>query len=247
MHKFVKPIGFSNEKLDKDNVEHQNDVEVEHQNVSDRDEHFDGMSEHDVEHQNDRDENVDGPCFDIYDPRNWDNLDAKSRNIIVEKGPIRELNIIMHLDTFHMLIMIKKKVPNSETRDRKWLIYSKHADKLFKSKNYRNAIANEGFRDWKHLGERLKEHEKSIEHINNMASWNELKIIASVKYLVKYILSFRGSNEMLYGNGNFLGLIEMLGQFDGVIQGHIKCIQNHEIHYHYLGPRIQNELISLLA
>jgi hypothetical protein len=75
------------------------------------------------------------------------------------------------------------------------------------------------------------------------------RIVCIVKFLAKHSLAFHGTNSKLYedSNGNFLGLIEMLAEFDPVIQEHVRRITSEETQLHYLDPKIQNELIHLLA
>ena len=61
------------------------------------------------------------------------------------------------------------------------------------------------------------------------------------------IFSFRGSSQHLYepDNGNFLKEVELLAKLDPVMENHLARIKDS--HTHYLGQRIQNELIQIIG
>ena len=118
----------------------------------------------------------------IYDPGRWEKIDTKLRDILVEKGPIREYDVVYPKDenlrhfsnTFYVKIL-----PNGEKHDRKWLIYSKDFDrvycfccKLFNISCSKTQLSHEGSRDWKNLSAKLKRHETTNECITNMNATN---------------------------------------------------------------------------
>lgn len=104
--------------------------------------------------------------------------------------------------------------------------------KIFNSKNCKSLLGHNGFRDWKHINDRLKEHEVSMDYIIIMNSWNELRarlskhetidkefkhqitkdkehirhvlsrILDVVKFLGNRNFAFRGSSEKLYSYQN---------------------------------------------
>ncbi|XP_016424812.1 zinc finger MYM-type protein 1-like [Sinocyclocheilus rhinocerous] len=62
-------------------------------------------------------------------------------------------------------------------------------------------------------------------------------------------LAFCGHSDKLFesGNGNFLGQVQLMAQFDPVMREHLRRIQTKELSDTYLSKHIQNELISIVA
>ncbi|KAK2425520.1 zinc finger MYM-type protein [Trifolium repens] len=262
-----------------DNLDAQNMEEIANVNATDN------LDSENVDNANDNGENI-----DIFDPTIWDSLGSKMIDLLATKGPKRDLSIVKgpkdKTSRRFTANLYTRVLSNGEKCDRDWLVYSKELDrvfcfccKIFRRGLGKGQLANKGFSTWKHVGERLREHETGMEHVNNMRTWYELRnrmqnfktidkttlrlidkekehwkkvlkrILSIVKFLAKHNLAFRGSNNRLYqnSNGNFLGLIEMLAEFDPIIQEHVRRITDNNVHVHFLGHTIQNELILLLA
>uniref|UniRef100_A0A8C6WU32 TTF-type domain-containing protein n=1 Tax=Neogobius melanostomus TaxID=47308 RepID=A0A8C6WU32_9GOBI len=109
---------------------------------------------------------------------------------------------------------------------------------------------------WLTLSQRLKTC-TAIDQVNqNLISlevnrWKEVlrRLLAIVNHLAEHNLAFRGHSDRLYepGNGNFLGQVQLMAQFDPIMQEHLRRVQAKEISDTYLSKPIQNELISLVA
>lgn len=112
-----------------------------------------------------------------------------------------------------------------------------------------------GFKDWKHCQRSFSLHENSASHMENsmtyrtrqnsrstvdaghlkqhklnMQYWRDVldRVVSVIKFLAKRGLAFRGSNEVFGSefNGNYLGIIELLAQYDPFLAKHIENYGN---------------------
>jgi len=81
--------------------------------------------------------------------------------------------------------------------------------------------------------------------------WNNvlIRLMNIVLYLVENNMAFRGTSDKLYtpNNGKFLGLVQLIGKFDPIMQEHLKLAMAGDISDYYCGKDIQNELIDLMG
>ncbi|XP_046597644.1 zinc finger MYM-type protein 1-like [Neodiprion lecontei] len=150
-----------------------------------------------------------------------------------------------------------------------------YACKLMSTQNTK--LSGEGFSDCKHASDRLCEHEISKTHLESVMSllqrrrvtgridqelamqeaqqieyWRKnLKIIVStIKFIAERGLAFRGDNQIVGSprNGNFLGILELLAEYEPILATHLKTHANKGSgHVNYLSSTICEELISCMG
>lgn len=147
--------------------------------------------------------------------------------------------------------------------------------KLFSEKTI--ALIN-GLNDWKNIHARLSEHENSLDHIVSISVlvcrtnicgridseleqqyskekqyWRNVlkRVVATIKFLSRNGLAFRGSNSSLYstGNGNYLSALQYLSEFDPFLASHFENIKNKSSSgkVTYLSSTICDEFIGIIG
>ncbi|XP_065654750.1 zinc finger MYM-type protein 1-like [Hydra vulgaris] len=148
--------------------------------------------------------------------------------------------------------------------------------KLF-STDYDNVFVKSGFYNWKKAKQTIFDHENSKKNIQCMIKWIEFikqnthvdeymvsqikrefnywsailtRIVAVIRFLAGRGLAFRGHNEVIgsSNNGNYLGMLELLTQFDPVLKQHIDTFANKgKGNVNYLSKTICEELIDIMS
>jgi len=138
-------------------------------------------------------------------------------------------------------------------------------------------LSGSGFTDWKNTAQYLKAHEISPKHIESVLTfcqrsadagrvdkqlhqnmleqrsyWKNVltRCVATITFLCERGQSFRGSNEIVgsSSNGNYLGILELIGQFDPFLSQHIHYHANRgRGHTSYLSKAICEELIAMMG
>ncbi|XP_022031555.1 uncharacterized protein LOC110932536 [Helianthus annuus] len=118
------------------------------------------------------------PSIDIFDPRNLDRLNPNLINELVKNGPKRDLTI--HKGPMDKVgRRFSKFMYNSSGKQKTEITEKSGPKKPNRNKNQRQGykkggLDNEGYSDWKHASQGLKDHEVSFEHLKHMHQWFEI-------------------------------------------------------------------------
>ena len=148
--------------------------------------------------------------------------------------------------------------------------------KLFESTNHSSMFSNKGFDDWKHP-ELIHVHERSSAHFESIQScrrwktklglihsqhqkqiqkeeayWGRVlsRVIEVVKFLGERGLALRGSSHIIGNsdNGNFLGIMELIGKFDPFLADHIARFGNQGSGCpSYLSHATMEEIVNIIG
>lgn len=159
----------------------------------------------------------------------------------------------------------------SESLGRMFCIYCQ----LFGEKRC-GLFTDKGFDDWKHEN-LISNHETTTSHyaaarifaqrtlqLNHVCAqltkqindetnyWKEVlkRIVTVIRFIASRGLPFRGSNNHFGNpnNGNYLGILELLSEYDVLLENHIKrYAKKGKGHASYLSANIANEFIHILA
>ena len=141
----------------------------------------------------------------------------------------------------------------------------------------RTQFTHGGFCDWKHASDRLSDHERSKSHLDAVVAlahrakeagrvdfdlaqqaeqvenyWRSVlkRLISVTKFSCERGLALRGEDETICSaaNGNYLGMLELLAQYDDFLKQHIQKHGNLGTgHTNYLSSTICEELVELMG
>uniref|UniRef100_A0A673NLW3 TTF-type domain-containing protein n=1 Tax=Sinocyclocheilus rhinocerous TaxID=307959 RepID=A0A673NLW3_9TELE len=176
-------------------------------------------------------------CNTVTDPALWKNTSSdKVKSILIRRGAAPFQNQSSKYPAFTNSLL-SCSLPNGQTVSRQWLLYSPsngciycYSCKLFSTKY--NAFVD-GFCDWKH-SERIGEHERSAAHracmqmLHRRSKSTEtidsdlIKQMDSKREYWKQVLRRVVSVIKFLDNGHFLGILELLAEYDPFLAEHIR-------------------------
>ena len=76
-----------------------------------------------------------------------------------------------------------------------------------------------------------------------------MRVVAVIKFLSERALSFRGHDEKWGStrNGNFMGLMELIAEFDPFLKQHIVKCQTEQLVASYLSKTVYEEILDIMA